>query len=83
MAFSDNLRKARKHKSMSQAALSGITGVSVAAICKYEKGTMLPTVVTGVELAKALGTTVEYLVTGKEMKNDEGNNERKQAGNLQ
>ena len=83
MAFSDNLRKARKHKSMSQAALSGITGVSVAAICKYEKGTMLPTVITAAELAKALGVTVEFLVYGKEMKNDEGNNERKQAGNLQ
>ena len=44
---------------------------------------MLPTVITGVKLAKALDVTVEYLVTGKEMKNDEGNNERKQAGNLQ
>ena len=83
MAFSDNLRKARKHKSMSQAALSGITGVSVAAICKYEKGTMLPTVITAAELAKALGVTVEFLVYGrKEMKNDEGNNERKQAGDM-
>ena len=83
MAFSDNLRKARKHKSMSQAALSGITGVSVASICKYERGVMLPTVITGVELAKALGVTVEFLVYGrKEMKNDEGNNEGKQAGDM-
>lgn len=83
MAFSDNLRKARKRLHKSQAALSGETGVSVASICKYESGMMLPTVVTAAELAKALGVTVEYLVTGKEMKNDEGNNERKQAGNLQ
>ena len=83
MAFSDNLRKARKRLHKSQAALSGETGVSVASICKYESGMMLPTVVTAVELAKALGVTVEYLVTGKEMKNDEGNDERKQAGNLQ
>ena len=83
MAFSDNFRKARKRLHKSQAALSGETGVSVASICKYESGMMLPTVVTAVELAKALGVTVEYLVTGKEMKNDEGNNERKQAGNLQ
>lgn len=77
MAFSDNLRKARKHKSMSQAALSGITGVSIAAICKYEKGTMLPTVITAAELARALGVTVEYLVYGREVKQNE------QAGNLQ
>ena len=83
MAFSDNLRKARKRLHKSQTALSGETGVSVTSICKYESGMMLPTVVTAVELAKALGVTVEYLVTGKEMKNDEGNNERKQAGNLQ
>ena len=83
MAFSDNLRKARKRLHKSQAALSGETGVSVASICKYESGMMLPTVGTAVELAKARGVTVEYLVTGKEMKNDEGNNERKQTGNLQ
>ena len=82
MAFSDNLRKARKRLHKSQAALSGETGVSVASICKYESGMMLPTVVTAAELAKALGVTVEYLVTGKEMKNDEGNNERKQAGDM-
>ena len=83
MAFSDNLRKARKRLHKSQAALSGETGVSVASICKYESGMMLPTVITAAELAKALGVTVEYLVTGKEMKNDEGNNERKQTGDLQ
>ena len=82
MAFSDNLRKARKRLHKSQAALSGETGVSVTSICKYEKGTMLPTVITAAELAKALGVTVETLVTGKEMKNDEGNNERKQTGDM-
>ena len=79
MAFSDNLRKARKRLNKSQAALSGETGVSVASICKYERGVMLPTVITGVELAKALGVTVEYLVYGREVKQNEG----KQAGNLQ
>ena len=79
MAFSDNLRKARKRARMSQATLSGETGVSVAAICKYESGMMLPTVVTAAELAKALNVTMEFLVYGKEAKNDEG----KQAGNLQ
>lgn len=83
MAFSDNLRKARKRLHKSQTALSGETGVSVAAICKYESGQMLPTVITAAELAKALGVTVEFLVYGrKEMKNDEGNNERKQAGDM-
>ena len=82
MAFSDNLRKARKRLHKSQAALSGETGVSITSICKYESGQMLPTVITAVALAKALGVTVEYLVTGKEMKNDEGNNERKQAGDM-
>ena len=82
MAFSDNLRKARKRLHKSQTALSGETGVSVAAICKYESGMMLPTVVTAAELAKALNVTMEFLVYGKEMKNDEGNNERKQAGDM-
>lgn len=82
MAFSDNLRKARKRLHKSQAALSGETGVSVASICKYESGMMLPTVITAAELAKALNVTMEFLVYGKEMKNDEGNNERKQAGDM-
>lgn len=72
MAFSDNLRKARKRARMSQATLSGETGVSVAAICKYESGQMLPTVITAVALANVLGVTVETLVTGKEGKKDDG-----------
>ena len=72
MAFSDNLRKARKRLHKSQAALSGETGVSVASICKYESGQMLPTVVTAAELAKALNVTVEFLVYGKEAKQNEG-----------
>ena len=72
MAFSDNLRKARKRLHKSQAALSGETGVSVASICKYESGMMLPTVVTAAELAKALNVTMEFLVYGKEAKQNEG-----------
>ena len=78
MAFSDNLRKARKWLHKSQAALSGETGVSVAAICKYERGVMLPTVVTAAELAKALNVTMEFLVYGKEAKQNEG----KQTGDM-
>ena len=72
MAFSDNLRKARKRLHKSQAALSGETGVSVTSICKYERGVMLPTVVTAAELAKALNVTMEFLVYGKEAKQNEG-----------
>ena len=72
MAFSDNLRKARKRLHKSQAALSGETGVSVASICKYERGVMLPTVVTAAELSKALNVTMEFLVYGKEAKQNEG-----------
>ena len=78
MAFSDNLRKTRKRLHKSQTALSGETGVSVAAICKYESGMMLPTVVTAAELAKALNVTMEFLVYGKEAKQNEG----KQAGDM-
>ena len=73
MAFSDNLRKARKRVHMSQATLSGATGVSVVAICKYESGQMLPTVITAVKLAEVLGTTCEALVSGKQKKKGEKN----------
>ena len=64
MAFSDNAKRLREEKQYTQAELGKLVGVSQQVIGDYEKGRKLPTVVTGVDLAKALGTTVEKLVDG-------------------
>lgn len=64
MAFSDNAKRLREEKQYTQAELGKLVGVSQQVIGDYEKGKKLPTIVTGVDLAKALGTTVEKLVEG-------------------
>ena len=64
MAFSDNAKRLREEKQYTLAELGKLVGVSQQVIGDYEKGKKLPTIVTGVDLAKALGTTVEELVEG-------------------
>ncbi len=64
MAFSDNVKRLREAKGYSQAELGKILDVSQQTISDYEKGKKQPTIVTGVDLAKALGVTVEELVSG-------------------
>lgn len=62
MTFSDNVKRLREENQYTQAELGKIVGVSQQTIGDYEKGKKLPTIVTGVELARALGVTVEQLV---------------------
>lgn len=62
MAFSDNLRKAREREGMTQLELAKAIGVSQPTVAQYEKGQILPTIITGVSLARALNTTCEALV---------------------
>ncbi len=64
MAFSDNVKALREKKGYSQAELARLASVSQPTVNDYEKGKKLPTIVTGVDLAKALGVTVEELVCG-------------------
>lgn len=64
MAFSDNAKRLREENQYTQAELAQIVGVSQQVIGDYEKGKKIPNIVTGVDLAKALGTTVEKLVKG-------------------
>ena len=64
MAFSDNAKRLREEKQYTQAELGKMVGVSQQVIGDYEKGKKLPTIVTGVDLARALDTTVEKLVDG-------------------
>lgn len=65
MAFSDNLKKLRVMRGVSMQELSECAGIAQQQIAKYESGTNVPNVITGVAIAKRLGTTVEKLVEGE------------------
>lgn len=64
MSLADNIKRLREEKEYSQAELAKLVGVSQPLINDYEKGRKVPTVITGVDLAKKLDTTVEQLVNG-------------------
>lgn len=64
MSFAENVKCLRKAKGITQAELAAMVDISQAMVAQYEKGLKLPTIVTGVELAKRLGTTCEELVYG-------------------
>lgn len=64
MAFSENLKKIREENGVSQAELAKKVGVNQSLVARCEQGSRIPNIVLGVELATALGTTVETLVNG-------------------
>lgn len=64
MAFSENLRKLREEKGISQAKLAEKLGISQMAVYGYETGIRVPNVLLACCIAEALGTTVENLVNG-------------------
>ena len=66
MAFSENLKKIREENGISQAELAKKVGVNQSLVARCEQGSRIPNIVLGVELATALGTTVETLVNGIE-----------------
>lgn len=68
MAFSENLKKARENKNMTQFELAQAVRISQPTVAQYEKGLILPTIVTGVSIADVLETTVENLVKGTDDK---------------
>lgn len=62
MSFSKKIKCLREQKSLTQQELADIIGVAQPTVAQYEMGTKLPSIVVGVRLAKALGTTSEELV---------------------
>ncbi len=65
MSFADNVKRLREEKGLTQAELAGQVNVAQSMIAQYEKGLKVPTIVTGVALARKLGTTCEALVSDK------------------
>ena len=62
MSFADNVKRLREQKGLSQAELADKVKISQPMIAQYEKGLKIPTIITGVELARCLDTTCEELV---------------------
>lgn len=64
--FSENVRKFRLERGLSQAELGKMINVCQVVIHDYEIAKITPKPDTFVRLAKALGTTCEELVFGQE-----------------
>ncbi len=62
MAIAENIAKLRKAKGYTQAELAEKLGIAQPNVAQYEKGLKVPNIITGVEMAKLLGTTCEELV---------------------
>ena len=64
--FNDNLKEQIKNKNLLIKELSSMTGISKRTLDTYlDKRAVIPNAVTAYQLAQALDTTVEFLVTGK------------------
>jgi transcriptional regulator with XRE-family HTH domain len=67
MGFGENLKQELAYNGMLKKELSAITGINKRAIDTYVRTkASMPPADTAVKIAKALGVTVEYLVTGEE-----------------
>ena len=65
MAFKDRLRDEIEYQGLLVKEISAKTGISNSPFLSYiDAREVLPNVETGVKIAKALGVSVEYLVTG-------------------
>lgn len=66
MGFKENLRAELKYQDMQLKELAQKTGISKNTLGNYLTGhNSLPTVENAVKISKALGVSVEYLVTGE------------------
>lgn len=65
--FNDNLKEQIKNKNLLIKELSSMTGISKRTLDTYlDRRAVIPNAVTAYQLAQALDTTVEFLVTGKD-----------------
>jgi len=67
MGFGENLKQELAYNGMLKKELSAVSGVHKRAIDTYVRtNASMPPADTAVKIAKALGVTVEYLVTGED-----------------
>lgn len=65
VSVSENIRRLREEKGLSQAELARMVGVSAAMICQIERGTKAPSLQLGALIAAALGCELGQLVGGE------------------
>lgn len=65
LALSDNIKKLRTKAGISQSHLAKAVGVNQSAICKMEKGMLIPSIATLDDIARALNVAIDDLVRGK------------------
>jgi len=85
MGFKENLRAEIAYSGILVKELSNMSGVNIHTLNNYlSKKGQLPSVETGVKIARALGVTAEYLVFGEEDErdNDRANSEIKSMINI-
>jgi transcriptional regulator with XRE-family HTH domain len=64
MSFADRLKELRKKKGISQAELADLIEVHFTQVSQYERGETKPNAEAMAKLARALDTTVDYLMSG-------------------
>lgn len=62
MSLGKNIKNLREERNMQQSELAEKVGVTQAMVCQIERGTKNPSLQTGLEIAKALGCTVDELL---------------------
>jgi len=65
LSFPGMLRQLRKKKDWSQGQLAQKAGIDLQKVSKYERGVSSPPIATLIDIAKALGVSLDYLVTGR------------------
>lgn len=62
MSVGENVRRIRKERGMTQQVLANAVGVSGPMIVQIERGSKVPSIVLGRDIAAALGVSVEDLL---------------------
>lgn len=62
MSIGENIKARREAAGMTQTKLAAAVGVSVPMICQIERGTKVPTLPLGAQIATCLGCKLEDLV---------------------
>ena len=67
MALSDNIKKLREEKNLTQQQLADKLYVSRQTICRWENGSRCPDLITAKKLALELGVSMDDLVSDEDM----------------
>ncbi|MNE87270.1 HTH-type transcriptional regulator Xre [compost metagenome] len=66
MTFSENLKRFRKARGMTQPQVWGPAGIAKSSYTSYEAGSQMPSADKVVEIAKVLGVTTDELLLAEE-----------------